>query len=164
MGTLLDGGCNGATVVLGAQAASARALVPDFPDVAVVETNRWELGISASLEAGLAALEDDRSVEAALITLVDLPSLPVAAVARILGLPGNRRHALAQATYTGRPGHPVLIGRGHWEMLRAQLRGDRGASVYLRSASILQSVECSDLWDGEDQDRPVCSASFRDCP
>ncbi|WP_349814733.1 hypothetical protein [Curtobacterium sp. MCJR17_043] len=48
------------------------------------------------------------------VSLVDLPDLPVAAVRRVLDAPGDRRRALRRAVHDGRPGHPVLVGRVHW--------------------------------------------------
>ena len=43
-------------------------------------------------------------------TLVDLHGLPSEAVARLLVDAGAR--TLRRATYDGRPGHPVMLGRG----------------------------------------------------
>ncbi|CAN5349951.1 nucleotidyltransferase family protein [soil metagenome] len=62
--------------------------------------------------------------------------------------------ALVQATYSGRPGHPVFIGRSHWEPLATGLTGDSGAREYLQSHGARQ-VECGDLWAGNDVDYPV---------
>lgn len=147
--TLADGGCPQRTVVLGARAEEARALVPD--GVAVVITEDWEQGLGASLRDGLAALP---RADAALVHLVDLPDVPAAAVSRVLAAatgPGS----LARATYAGRPGHPVLLGRDHWAAVGASAVGDRGARDYL-SARPLELVECGDLATGEDVDlRPV---------
>lgn len=68
------------------------------------------------------------------------------------------RASLRRASYDGRPGHPVLVGRDHWEALTAALaapaaEGDRGAGPWLRAAGV-EPVECGDLWDGADRDHP----------
>jgi CTP:molybdopterin cytidylyltransferase MocA len=142
-----DGGCSGVTVVLGARSAEAVGLL-DGLGVDVVIASDWEEGMSASLRAGLSALPDD--VEAALVLLVDLPDLTADVVRRLLGS-GGGPDALARATYDGRPGHPVLIGRDHWAGVVATATGDRGARDYLDSHEHL-GVECGDLATGEDVD------------
>jgi CTP:molybdopterin cytidylyltransferase MocA len=137
---LLDGGCDRVIVVLGAMARLARPLVPDAASIVVADD--WGDGMSASLRAGLAAASGD----AALITLVDLPTLPPAVVARVLAAGG-----LAQAVFAGRPGHPALIPAGHWAAVAESLHGDRGARAYLIAHGVAE-VECGDLWDGVDLD------------
>jgi CTP:molybdopterin cytidylyltransferase MocA len=157
--TLGEGGCACVVVVLGASADDAARLLAttdvDVP-VDVVVADDWEKGMSASLRAGLARLQDDRpeeSCRAALVLLVDLPDVGAAAVARVIGAAGGGSAALARATYDGRPGHPVLLGRDHWRRVRMSTDGDVGARGYLEShAPVL--VECGDLSTGEDRDRP----------
>ncbi|MCU1410838.1 MAG: nucleotidyltransferase family protein [Rhodoglobus sp.] len=140
---LLDGGCSRVIVVLGAQARIARPLVPIDDRVTTVVAMEWEQGMSESLRIGLAAADGD----AALITLVDLPELPAAVVRRVLDAPG----ALRQATYGGRPGHPVYIAAEHWVPVAATLTGDHGARAYLVQHGV-DEVDCADLWDGADRD------------
>ncbi|MDE0545077.1 hypothetical protein [Microbacterium sp. C7(2022)] len=80
---------------------------------------------------------------------------PVTVIDHAAGGPGNEplRTALAQATYDGTPGHPVIIGSAHFAALVETLDGDRGAGLYLRAHGALR-VECGDLWSGADVDRP----------
>lgn len=173
---LLEAGCSPVIVVLGAAADEARALVP--AGVRVVIAEDWTAGMSASLRTGLAAAAET-DAPAALITLVDLPRLPLAALVRVLeGLavarvpdsavldpdavasgagreavnPGFDERVLRQARWDGGPGHPVLIGRAHWTPLAAQLSGDEGARGYLATHGVIP-VECSDLGDGSDVDQ-----------
>jgi CTP:molybdopterin cytidylyltransferase MocA len=141
---LRAGGCADVVVVLGAEAGRARALTP--ADARIVEAADWADGLSASLEAGLAAAQGD----AAVITLVDLPGLPAEAVTRILAPPLDAA-VLRRATYRGRPGHPVLLGRDHWAAAAASAEGDRGAGRYLKAQGA-DEVELSGLWDGDDAD------------
>ena len=61
------------------------------------------------------------------------------------------RDALRQATYDGRPGHPVLVGAHHWAPLAGATSGDRGARPYLVSHGVTE-VECGDLHHGRDED------------
>lgn len=149
---LRDVGCDPVIVVLGAGADRARELVPAGSTIVVA--GDWAEGMSASLRAGLAAADSatDSATDAALITLVDLPGLPVTVAGRVIES-GVAPDAIAQATFEGRPGHPVLIGREHWTAVSAQLEGDRGARGYLAAHGVTE-IECGDLFDGEDVDLP----------
>lgn len=144
-----DGGCDTVTVVLGAAADEARALLPD--DTVVVVADDWAEGMSASLRAGLLSLEDSEA-DAALVSLVDLPDVGADVVHRVLSA-GADRAALIRTTYDGRPGHPVVLGREHWFGVRAAAVGDLGARDYLAHHALVQ-VECGDLATGRDVDRP----------
>lgn len=147
--TLTDAGCRPVVVVLGAEAVAARALLaPESPDVIPVIAEDWAEGMSASLRAGLAAVETTAATSAVL-TLVDLPDLPVGAVLRLAADAGSA--TLRQAVFGGVPGHPVVIGRAHWAAAAAVLDGDRGARRYLVGHGV-DEIECGDLWSGGDID------------
>jgi CTP:molybdopterin cytidylyltransferase MocA len=147
---LTDAGCTPVLVVLGARADEARALLPTPAGaVRAVVAADWAGGMAQSLRAALDAATGTAAV-AAIITLVDLPDLPLAVVHRILD-EAIDASSLRQAVYGGRPGHPVLIGRDHWAALIAQLSGDHGARSYLAAHRVTE-VECADLFDGRDVD------------
>jgi CTP:molybdopterin cytidylyltransferase MocA len=158
VGALLDGGCGSVTVVLGASADQARALLDDAgwgedDAVAVVEAADWSTGMGASLRAGLEALAASDAV-AALVTLVDLPDVGEDVVRRLLAAAGPAgADTLARASYDGQPGHPVLLGRKHWAGVAGTASGDRGARDYLAAHDVL-AVECADLATGRDLDHP----------
>ena len=143
--TLRDGGCDGVTVVLGADAALAAELLEGVEADVVVAAD-WADGMGASLRVGLAGLDAD----AALVSLVDLPDLDAEVVRRVLGA-GAAAATLRRATYDGRPGHPVLIGRDHWAGVSEIAMGDRGARDYLAARDV-ETVECGDLATGMDVD------------
>jgi len=142
---LLGAGCASVVVVLGASADEARALVPPDERVEAVVADDWADGVGASLRAGLAHATGD----AVVVTLVDLPGTPTSVAERITA--GSDRSTLRQATYDGRPGHPVVVGADHWTALAATLHGDRGARPYLAAHGV-DEVECGDLHHGEDID------------
>ena len=158
LGRLLDGGCDLVTVVLGAAADEVRAILDEDgwcvdPAVDVVVAEGWAEGMGASLRAGLSALAAGRDdVTAALVSLVDLPDVDEAVVARVLAA-DDRTDSLARASYDGVPGHPVLLGRDHWAGVVETATGDRGARDYLRDRDVL-TVECGDLATGRDVDTP----------
>jgi CTP:molybdopterin cytidylyltransferase MocA len=149
IGVLLDGGCDAVTVVLGAAVEEALPLLPAGP-IATVVAHDWAAGISASLRAGVAAALEG-PVDAVVVTLVDLPDVGTDVVRRVIG-PGVGPTTLARATYDGRPGHPVVIGREHWAGVLANVAGDAGARDYLASRDVVR-VECGDLATGRDVDR-----------
>lgn len=160
--TLHDGGCDEVVVVLGARADEAAALLPNDLADRVVVAEDWAEGMGHSLRAGLTHLQRtaSASVAGAVVMLVDLPDVTVDVLARVVSAwaahdPVSR--ALARATYDGRPGHPVVLGRDHWAPLLETLHGDVGAQGYLTRVDVSRSVdavECADLATGRDLDRP----------
>ena len=86
---------------------------------------------------------------AALIVPIDVPGLPADVVRRMSA--HSERRVLARAVYRGNPGHPVLIGRDHWDGVIASASGDQGARAYLEQHRAAE-IECSDLSDGADVD------------
>ncbi|CAN5541451.1 nucleotidyltransferase family protein [soil metagenome] len=156
VGLLLDGGCQRVTVVLGASSAEAVAVLDEAgwsadDAVDVVVADDWDERMGASLRTGLRALGDGHA-DAALVTLVDLPDVDEPVLRRVLGS-GSGPAALVRATYDGRPGHPVLIGRDHWAGVVATAEGDRGARTYFRGHEPV-ACECADLATGRDLGRP----------
>jgi CTP:molybdopterin cytidylyltransferase MocA len=145
---LTDGGCTPVTVVLGAAAEQALPLLDGTGATAVVAAD-WEEGMSASLRAGLAALAGTDAT-AVVVTLVDLPDVGPDVVRRLLD-PAPEPSVLRRASYDGRVGHPVVIGRDHWAGVADEASGDRGARGYLAAHGV-QLVECGDLATGRDVD------------
>ncbi len=147
VGVLRDGGCATVVVVLGARAEDARLLLND--GVVAVVAEDWSEGMGASLRAGLASVADADAV-AVLVHLVDLPDVGVPVVRRLLAGAVDSS-TLRRATYWGRPGHPVLVGRDHWAGVAAVANGDHGARAYLADHDH-ERVECGDLSTGVDVD------------
>jgi CTP:molybdopterin cytidylyltransferase MocA len=144
---LTAGGCDPVVVVLGAMEQRVREEA-DLAAATVVVNAGWESGMGSSLQAGLRALAQTEA-DAAVVILVDLPGLTAAAVRRVAGLASPQ--ALASATYAGKRGHPVLLGRSHWDTIRALDLGDSGARDYLRSQEV-HLVACEDVAGDADID------------
>ncbi len=102
----------------------------------------WAGGQSESLRCGVEALAGADKV---IVTLGDEPLITPEVVARFVD-----ERAPAQATYDGRPGHPVVLGGDQLSAVR-ELRGDRGARELLADARM---IECSHLCSGRDVDTP----------
>lgn len=142
------GGCDEVVVVLGAAGEN----VVDVPTPArSVYAADWADGLSASLRAGLAAVD----AAFAVVQLVDTPDVGADVVRRVLSAAREAPSGLARAVYRGRPGHPVVIARGHWPQLLAGLHGDAGAGPFLRARTDVVEVECVDLATGADIDEPA---------
>jgi CTP:molybdopterin cytidylyltransferase MocA len=140
-----DGGCEPVVVIAGATPL-------DVPDVLVVDNPQWATGMGSSLRTGLAAVPE--SPTAAVIVLVDTPWLGSESVRRLV-----RAHQagtdLAVATYEGKRGHPVLLGRMHWASAAAMAVGDSGARAYLAGRDDVVEIDCTGTGDSRDVDDPA---------
>ncbi|MEU7754931.1 nucleotidyltransferase family protein [Micromonospora sp. NPDC049171] len=146
---LRDGGCTPVHVVLGAGADE----VADLPGAVPVRHDRWSEGLGSSLRRGLASLPAD--VPAAVVVLVDQPLLHPVAVHRVRAAYASGA-LVAVATYAGRPGHPVLLGRDVWPLLDRYAIGDRGARDLLRDRpDLVVEVPCDDVGSPLDVDTPA---------
>ena len=159
LAVLREGGCSPVLVVVGAQAQEVRRYA-GAADL-VVEAPDWATGQAASLRAGLTAVRET-GAQAVCLLLVDLPDVDAEVVRRVTtavaaaatAAGGDGRRALGRAAYGGAPGHPVVIGRDHWDGVLGSLHGDVGARDYLATHDHLV-VECGDLATGRDTDTPA---------
>ena len=142
---LHDGGCDDVVVILGAAIVDVPA-----PARAVVARD-WAEGMSASLRAGISALEAGPAAYAVLIT-VDTPDIGAQVVRRVLAAARSSPSGLARAGYGRRPGHPVVVARRHWPDLVARVVGDEGGRAFLQERTDVTWVDCADLATGADID------------
>lgn len=146
-------------VVVGAAGPQVASLLP--VDVQCVDNPAHAEGLGSSLRAGLQAAAAAPDLAAVVILPVDLPDVGRPVVRRVLHTiqdtagrsASDARDVLARATFGGRPGHPVVIGRSHWAGVVASANGDSGAHDYLRRHGV-RTIECGDLAGGADVDRP----------
>lgn len=108
-------------------------------------------GLSASLKAGVGTVRPDAA--AALILLGDQPTVELAAISQLLTAADPLRSALVRARYPGTddPGHPVLIGRDHFDLVN-RASADRGVNGVTAAAG-LQWTEVDCLGTNPDIDR-----------
>jgi nicotine blue oxidoreductase len=146
--------CDPIVVVLGSEAARVRAEA-GLDGVRVVENPAWRSGTGSSVRTGLTALAGSDEV-AAVLLLVDTPGVSAEAVRRVAD--GADGSALRAATYQGRRGYPVVVGREHWAGMSVLASSDVGARAYLTAHSdIVVAVSCEDVADGTEYDIPVAS-------
>ena len=143
--------CDPVLVVLGAAAVEVWQRA-DLDGATVVANRDWESGMASSLRTGLDGLRGwPGRVDAALVTLVDMPGMTPEALTAVAAHAAP--DALAVATYDGVRGHPVLLGREHWAGVAATATGDEGARRYLAEHDVLE-VDCTGLADPTDLDVP----------
>lgn len=135
--------CDQVVVVLGANALRVREEVEDLP-VLVALNAQWSEGMSASVRAGLKALEASEEsagelLRAAVLLPCDQPHLSAEVLNRLIGAHAASGKAIVVSGYEDIWGVPMLFGRELWPELLA-LNGKRGAqSVALRHPG---EVEC----------------------
>ncbi len=117
-------------LVLGSSRDRIGAAV-DGSGLRIVENPNFTAGQSTSLIAGLNAIDAD--VDGVLFLLGDQPGVtPEIIDAELAGFDGDPS-AIVMTSWRGKPSHPVLIGRGHFEALRG-LTGDAGARPIVAGA------------------------------
>ena len=139
---LTDAGCDQVFVVLG-------AWLGEVPNATVLENSNWPTGMGSSLQVGLQYLNGQSEIDDVVVTLVDLPGLTSAAVARVVESPGE----IVVASYDAKRGHPVKFARATWPELSRSSKGDHGARTLISEHSEeIVLVEVGDVATGEDMD------------
>lgn len=117
-------------VVLGAHADEVREWVPRLRGgrVRTVVNPAYRDGISTSLGCGIAAL--DTRTDAAAILLADQPQVTVELIDRMLAAYAASARPIVRPLFAAArgervPGHPVVLGRQAWPLVRS-LGGDLG--------------------------------------
>lgn len=158
--TLLSGGAPDVTVVAGAHIDAVRRAMPAFVETAgnpsvprarVIEHAGWQQGQLSSLLAGLNAI-DDPLLEAALVTLVDVPLVQPSTVATVIAEWRRTRAAIARPVNGDRHGHPVIFDRSVFADLRAADPRVGAKSVFAKHRVL--DVEVNDPGAFEDIDTP----------
>ena len=154
---LRDGGVHAIVVVIGGDAAAVRASVPrDDASLAVVENPHFEDGQLSSLHVGLAAVEQRYDeIEAAMVTLVDLPLISASTVRTVLDtFRAHPQAPLVRPRRAGRHGHPVIFNRSIFgELRRADPTKGAKPVVHAHSAEEV-NVDVDDAGAFADIDTP----------
>lgn len=150
--SLLSGGIPDVTVVAGAHIDAVTRAMPTFePRARVVEHVEWQRGQLSSLLAGLDAI-DEPLLEAALVTLVDVPLVTPATVAAVIAAWRRTGAPIVRPADGDRHGHPVIFDRAVFAELRAADPALGAKSVFARNAVL--NVEVSDPGAFVDIDTP----------
>jgi molybdenum cofactor cytidylyltransferase len=158
--TLLSGGVPDVIVVAGAHIDAVRMAMPRHePRARVIEHVGWQQGQLSSLRAGLDAI-DDPLLEAALVTLVDVPLVLPSTVSAVIAEWRRTRAAIVRPAESSTPpraggqrhGHPVIFDRAVFSDLRAADLTTGAKSVFARHRVV--NVEVKDPGAFEDIDTP----------
>jgi molybdenum cofactor cytidylyltransferase len=135
-------------IVVGSDAERVVGAI-DAREAEIVVCDRWADGMSASLSAGLAVVNDFDWV---IVTLGDQPFVGAAAIAAVAqSAERTGDHVMAvRARYGGRPGHPVALRSQLFPEL-ARMRGDIGARELLKRV-VVEEIEADGLGSVADVD------------
>lgn len=152
LGVLRAAGLPDAVVVArpGEAALAAAAAAAGFGRI--VENPRADEGQLSSLIAGLDAI-DRPGVEAALVTLVDVPCISSAVVSALLARMQTSSAPVIRAVHNGIHGHPVIFRRALFDRLR-HADPAVGAKAVLR-AVMVEDVEVHEPGITQDVDTPA---------
>ena len=130
--TLHDAEVDDVVVVVGHE---PEAIIADFAqrDVAArfVINHAYDSGQLSSVVAGLRVI-DRPGVAAALLTLVDVPLVKASTIRAVIDHYRRTRAPIVRPVCAGSHGHPVLIDRALFELLRAA-DPERGAKAVVRA-------------------------------
>jgi molybdenum cofactor cytidylyltransferase len=127
--------------------------------VATVENPRFAAGLSTSLKAGFAAL--DQTAEAAVVLLGDMPQVTPALINGLIDAWTEAgRPAAVVPTYDGRRGNPVLLSAVLAPEIAA-LSGDTGAGALLRARHDVHEFAVTAASILADVDTPEALAALR---
>lgn len=153
--TLLEGGVPNVVVVAGAHIDAVRGAMPRHESRArVIEHLGWEQGQLSSLLAGLDAI-DDPLLEAAVVTLVDVPLVRSATVAEVIAAWRRTRAPIVRPAEGNRHGHPVIFDRSIFADLRSADPDTGAKAVFEIHRERILNVEVNDAGAFEDMDTPA---------
>jgi molybdenum cofactor cytidylyltransferase len=122
-------GLRDVVVVLGHRAEEVEAAIATSSGTRIVVNPDYLQGQATSLRAGLSAMDHD--AEAAIVLLGDQPAVTSASLRAVVSAYEGSGRPVVQASYGGKPGHPVLFDRATWADLLA-VEGDTGAREVLK--------------------------------
>ncbi len=149
---------DGLTVVLGAHAAEIIGQI-ELRGAAVIVHEDWTDGLSASLRAGVSAVQAPEA--AVLIALADQPDISAEDYGRLIAAWRTAPETTAAASYANTRGAPCILPTGSRSAL-LELRGDQGARVLLRTlaavtevpmGSAARDIDTRDDWQSHLRDR-----------
>jgi CTP:molybdopterin cytidylyltransferase MocA len=152
--TLLTGGVPDLVVVAGAHMDAVRRAMPAREQRArVVEHQGWAEGQLSSLLAGLQAI-DDPLLEAAIVTLVDVPLVQSSTVAAVIAAWRRTGAPIVRPVDGDKHGHPVIFDRSVFADLRAADPSVGAKAVFATHADRVLNVEVQDPGAFVDLDTP----------
>ena len=154
VGTLLRGGVPSVVVVAGAHIDAVRMAMPSHEARArVIEHVGWQQGQLSSLLKGLEAI-DDPLLEAAVVTLVDVPLVLPSTVAAVIAEWRRSGAPIVRPADGDHHGHPVVFDRSVFADLRAADLNAGAKAVFATHQDRIVNVDVKDPGAFEDIDTP----------
>jgi molybdenum cofactor cytidylyltransferase len=123
--------CKSVVVVLGAYAEQIKPQIAKLP-VEIVVNPHWGAGMSYSIRAGIAAMNENNSnLDAVIIALADQPLISEAVFNRLIQSYQETGNIIIAAAYDDIVGVPALFNCALFAELM-QLEGDKGAKALMR--------------------------------
>jgi len=120
------------------------------PRLKIIENKNHLQGISASIIAGLSAVETDW--DGVMILLADMPCVTAGLINLLIRACEESRRPLAAVTSKGKRSHPVIVRRPFFRALH-RLHGDQGAkTLFIEHADQVCLVEPEEDYDDRDID------------
>lgn len=142
--TLQAAGVDDVVVVLGHDAETiAQSLAGSNLQVRVAVNREYDRGQLSSLQAGLTVV-DRPGVEAVIVTLVDVPLVTEATVRAVVDRYHQTRAPIVRPTKGDRHGHPLLIDRSLFDVLRHADHNSGAKPVVRAHASVIGDVIVQD--------------------
>jgi len=152
--SMLRGGVPALVVVAGAHLDAVRAAMPREPTRArMIEHTHWQNGQLSSLLKGLEAI-DDPLLEAALVTLVDVPLVRPSTVAAVIAEWRRTRAPIVRPARGDQHGHPVIFDRAVFEDLLLADMAVGAKAVFAKHKDRIVNVEVDDPGAFMDMDTP----------
>lgn len=132
--------CRPIVVVLGAYSQRLRNEVDALP-IHIVYNPNWSMGMSTSIEIGIAAIEEEvNPLTAIVLALCDQPLLDAARIDLLVQTHQETQKNIVVSAYNNTWGTPALFERIFWTELKA-LTGQRGAQkIALRHPNQVEAV------------------------
>lgn len=126
----LSAGCSPVLVVVGRDGETIKRALQGM-EVRIVPNETWELGLSASIRAGIATLP--ATAEAVVLLVCDQPHVDATQVRALIEEQARKGKPMVASSYAGTMGVPALFLRSCFDKLLS-LGGDAGAKELLLTA------------------------------
>ena len=149
-------------LVLGHYAREIQAVIAPFliqPKLRVIENRQYRQGISSSIVAGIAEVENAH--DHAMIFLADMPFIQSDLINLLLNRHLTSGMQIGAVKGKGRPSHPVIFSRELYPELK-HLKGDVGARyLFQKYSGSVCLIEPEGNYDRLDIDTPEDYAGFQ---
>ncbi len=118
-------------VVLGANYTNIRKEIASSP-VSIIRNEAWEIGLGSSIASGIEHIKQHQEINAALIMLVDQPSIDSKYLNVLIQTYIKNKKGIVATQYGNKYGVPAIFSNFYFDKL-AKLNSDKGARELIGS-------------------------------